>query len=109
MSSRRFFDVSSDGFLLEYLKNLGIEDDLLIINRTLSKDGKNTISLNGRTFTLSMLKEVAFRLVDIYSQAEHISLLKPSTHLGLLDGYGLKDCPEKQELEKCYEEYKNTE
>jgi DNA repair protein RecN (Recombination protein N) len=109
MSVEAVFDISGDAFMQTYFKENGIEGDLLIICRTLNKDGKNTINLNGRTLTLSMLREITSRLVDIYSQSEHISLLKPSTHIGLLDGYGLKDCDEKRQLEKCYAQYKKIE
>ncbi|MDD4002753.1 MAG: DNA repair protein RecN, partial [Clostridia bacterium] len=109
MSVEAVFDISGDNFMQSYFKENGIDGELLIICRTLNKDGKNTINLNGRTLTLSMLREITSRLVDIYSQSEHISLLKPSTHIGLLDGFGLKDCKEKEQLESCYVQYKKIE
>lgn len=108
MSVEAVFDIAGDGYMLSYLKDMGIEDDVMIICRTLSADGKNTIKLNGRTITLSMLREISSRLVDIYSQSEHISLLKPSTHIRLLDGYGLAGENIKEEIENCYNEYKKV-
>ena len=109
MSVEAVFDVSGDSGTLRYLEEQGFEDDLVIIYRTLNADGRGIINLNGRTITLSTLKEIAQRIIDIYSQAEHISLPKASTHLRLLDGYGgINHLSQMAELEKAYDEYRET-
>lgn len=81
------------------------EDEILVIRRKFSADGKNDIKVNGKTCTLSMLKNITASLVDIYGQNEYQSLSDPSEHLRILD-YFVK--AENQELFAALEsEYKN--
>jgi DNA repair protein RecN (Recombination protein N) len=61
--------------------------DSLLLSRELRVSGRNISRINGRTVNLTLLKEVGNRLVDIHGQGEHLSLLKPSSHLPLLDAY----------------------
>lgn len=73
----------------EYLDNMGIEaEDVLILRRKMSADGRNECRINGRLTTLSVLKGLTELLVDIHGQHEHQSLVKPSNHEGMLDGMG---------------------
>lgn len=82
-----------------------LEEDDLLISRTLTYNGKNEIRANGRVITLSMLKEITHKLVDVHGQSEHFALSKISTHLELLDKYG-KDKVEKEKV-KFKEKYDN--
>ena len=60
-----------------YLEDLGIErEDVLVLRRKMSVDGKNECRINGRISTLSTLKGLTELLVDIHGQHEHQSLLK---------------------------------
>ena len=43
--------------------------------------------INGRAVSLQILEEVTGRLVDIHGQGEHLNLLRPKTHVHLLDRY----------------------
>ena len=63
------------------------EDGSVLITRTLSETGKSVCRVNGSTVTVSMLKEIAEDLIDIYGQHEHQSLLNPSKHIRLLDRF----------------------
>ncbi|HEX2261440.1 MAG TPA: AAA family ATPase [Candidatus Binatia bacterium] len=60
-------------------------DDELIIKRVVSRAGKNRIYLGGSLCPLSVLSEIGPSMVHIYGQHEHHALLKPETHVGLLD------------------------
>ena len=86
--------------LQEKLEGNGIEpeeDGSVLITRTLSEAGKSVCRVNGSTVTVSMLKEIAEDLIDIYGQHEHQSLLNPSKHIRLLDrfcGAGFGDAME---------------
>ncbi len=81
-----FRDFSSD--VLNELDNLGFErDEILIIVRTLEKNGKSDIKINGNSATLSMLKSLTRFLVDSYSQHENLILLKQKNHIFLLDSF----------------------
>ena len=82
-----------------YLDDVGIDaEDVLVIRRKMSADGKNECRINGRVTTLSVLKGLTELLVDIHGQHEHQSLVKPANHEGMLDGIGgaeLAACREK--------------
>jgi DNA repair protein RecN (Recombination protein N) len=71
------------------LEQEGLEDDegILLLARELRANGRNICRINGRTVNLGLLREIGEVLVDIHGQGEHLSLLKPRSHLGLLDGY----------------------
>ena len=72
-----------------YIDDFGLDaDDVLIIRRKMSVDGKNECRINGRAVNLSVLRGLTALLVDIHGQHEHQSLLNPSNHLGLLDSIG---------------------
>lgn len=62
-----------------------------MLARELRANGRSICRVNGRTVTVSTLKEVGELLVDIHGQGEHLSLLQPRSHLPLLDSYGRLD------------------
>jgi DNA repair protein RecN (Recombination protein N) len=71
------------------LREAGYEvDDGLVIKRVVSRSGKNRIYLGGSLCPLNLLAEVGNALVHIYGQHEHHTLLKPETHMQLLDSFG---------------------
>ena len=63
-------------------------DDELIIRRVVSRSGKNRIYLGGSLCPLNLLSDIGPSIVHIYGQHEHHTLLRPETHLGLLDAFG---------------------
>ncbi|MFL7790724.1 MAG: DNA repair protein RecN [Anaerolineae bacterium] len=73
--------------VLEREELQGDEADLLLLGREVRLNGRNVCRLNGRTVTLALLREVADGLVDIHGQSEHLSLLRVSQHVNLLDRY----------------------
>ena len=91
----------------EYLDDIGIEcEDVLIIRRKMSVDGKNECRINGRVSTLSILKGLTELLVDIHGQHEHQSLLKSANHIKLLDDIGAaKIADVKQDVAKEHTRY----
>ncbi|MDE6275492.1 MAG: DNA repair protein RecN [Clostridia bacterium] len=90
------------------LKEYDIEaDDELILKRTLTVDGKNTCSVNGQRVTLSMLKEIANTLADIYSQHENVTALNSQYHLEIIDKYGEDSINKYKEIQNTlYIEYR---
>ena len=72
---------------LSLLKDLGIEEDEIVLSRTYSQDGKSTIRINGMPTTQGILKEVGEILVSSYSQHESIDLLKNKNHIIMHDNY----------------------
>ncbi|MGH2537743.1 MAG: DNA repair protein RecN [Candidatus Promineifilaceae bacterium] len=65
----------------------GEQDDSLTLARELRQNGRSICRVNGRAVGLSLLREIGERLVDIHGQGEHLSLLKPRSHLPLLDAF----------------------
>ena len=81
--------------VLPILEAQGLEDedesDAILLTRELRMNGRNICRVNGRAVSLSVLREVAEPLIDIHGQGEHLSLLKPSAHLPVLDAYARVD------------------
>ncbi len=65
---------------------LELADDL-IITREISANGRSTARVNGTLVPVAALRELAEGLVDITGQSEHLSLLRPSAQLDMLDQY----------------------
>ncbi|HLF74452.1 MAG TPA: DNA repair protein RecN [Anaerolineales bacterium] len=63
------------------------DPNYVVLTREIRKEGRNVARVNGRTVNVGLLKELGALLVDIHGQAEHLSLLDPRAHLGLLDRY----------------------
>lgn len=59
----------------------------LLVARELRQNGRNICRVNGRAVNLTVLRQIAEPLIDIHGQGEHLSLLKPRSHLPLLDSY----------------------
>lgn len=81
------------GKVKEKLEQLGVEfeNDEVLIQRKLTVDGKNVCRINGQVATLSMIKELAPLLVNIYGQHDEQTLLNVATHRGLVDSFGMLD------------------
>jgi DNA repair protein RecN (Recombination protein N) len=76
--------------MLPLLAEEGLEEDgshHLIIARELRDSGRNICRVNGRAVNLAVLSQIAEPLIDIHGQGDHLSLLKPRSHLPLLDAY----------------------
>ena len=73
----------------EILSREQLMDDpnYVVLTREVRKEGRSVARVNGRTVGVSLLKEIGGILIDIHGQAEHLSLLDPRAHLGLLDRY----------------------
>jgi DNA repair protein RecN (Recombination protein N) len=75
--------------ITEKLDGAGIDaDEDLVIRRLVSRSGKNRVYIGGTLCPLNVLAEIGMGLVHIYGQHEHQTLLRPETHIGLLDAFG---------------------
>lgn len=94
--------------VLEKLGVLGVEadeDGNVLIQRTLSQDGKSVCRINGQPSTVSLLREIGILLINIHGQHDNQRLLSPETHVQYLDSYG-KLRPMVEEYYEAYAEYK---
>ncbi len=95
--------------LSEYGVELG-EDGTVLIQRTISSDGRSRIYLNGRAIALALLKSITPYLVTVHGQSDTASLMDSKNHIELLDVYaGCSDTVEKygiayKKLEKIRKE-----
>lgn len=92
----------------ETLKELGLspeEDGTLLLTRELSRSGRHSCRINGRSVTLSMYQKVGQQLVDLHGQHAYQSLLRPSYQLQLLDNFaGLQAL--RQEVASIYAQWR---
>ncbi|MBO5143735.1 MAG: DNA repair protein RecN [Clostridia bacterium] len=63
------------------------ENENTILAREIYQNGRNICKINGKMATVSELKEVGEKLIDIHGQHDNQSLLDPKTHLELLDNF----------------------
>ena len=71
--------------------DLGIEPDEdgnLMLQREIHADGKNVCRIGSRPVTVSQLRQVGSRLVNIHGQHDGQQLLDEEQHLTFLDSYG---------------------
>ena len=75
--------------VLQTLEEMGFacEDSSLMIQRTVSIDGRSQTKLNGQTITQTVQKQIIPLLISIHGQMDSHRLLQKSTHLELLDAY----------------------
>ena len=73
----------------EILRECGIEDEgLLIISREISMNYPSISRINGRPITINSLSKITSKLVDIFGQHEHQSLLNIANHQLIIDSFG---------------------
>ena len=95
--------------VLEKLEEYGLErENTIIISRKISIDGKNECRVNGKQFTLSMLKSITAPLMDLHGQFQHQEILKQSNQLETLDDFGGDELKaKKNEYKKIYLQLKD--
>lgn len=84
------FDVAANAGVKAILDDQGIPLDdgaTLIISRFLSRQGKTAVLANGCHVTVGVLRQIGEELVDIHGQHEHQALLRPETHLAMIDSF----------------------
>lgn len=84
-------EVPSLSFLHAVLEAEGLDDpdtpDLIKLSREVRLTGRNNCRINGHSVNLQILGDVASLLIDVHGQGEHLNLLRPKTHVHLLDRY----------------------
>lgn len=63
------------------------DPDHVTLGREIRAVGRSVARVNGRSVSASLLRELGEYLVDVHGQSEHLSLLRVSRHLELLDNY----------------------
>ena len=97
--SATFTDVSKLAIKKALSLGFDVEDDMIILQRELFSNGKNTCRVNSRPATVSALKELSAYLVNIHGQSDNAELMSPSLHLRYIDALA-----ENSELLRDYRE-----
>lgn len=67
------------------------DDEVVVISREIQSKGKSISRVNGQVVTLSQLKLIMDKLINIHGQNEHQTLLESEHQRNLLDAYGGAD------------------
>ena len=83
------FDLSRQESLLPFLEERGWApgDGELILRREIQPGGRGRAFVGSHLASLSDLRELGERLLDLHGQHEHQALLRPAEHLSILDRY----------------------
>ncbi|WP_270170478.1 DNA repair protein RecN [Paenibacillus sp. SYP-B4298] len=106
------FDLPAMHPVWEKLSKYGIPanpEELLVIRRELSVQGKSVSRVNGQIVNLAALREIGEHLVNLHGQHEHQSLLKPEQHLEWLDIYaGIPLLEKKTQYREVFRNYQQV-
>ena len=82
------------------------QDDVCLLRRIISADGRSRAFINGNAVTMQQLKSLGERLLDIHGQHFHQSLGRRSIQRDLLDHFG-KLVDKRRETEVAFDKWKS--
>ncbi len=86
------FDLGGREDLIGWLREEELDDENACqLRRVIRSEGTSRAWINGRPVTLTQLKALGERLIEIHGQHEHQALLERHQQLGLLDAFGAHD------------------
>ena len=83
--SALFEDVGESTKVLLSEMGFECEDDSVMIARTVTAEGRSVARINGRSVTLSVMKEIASTLFNIHGQNDNQQLMRAASHIDILD------------------------
>jgi len=81
-----------------------VEDDCVVITRTLSSQGKSRVLVGSTVSSAAAVSSFAQSLIEIHAQSSSSKLMKPAVSRELLDRYGGIDLTQYQEIFTQYQE-----
>ena len=88
-AAKAFVSACFTGIAPALMEEFGIEpDEELLLQREIHTDGKNVCRVNGRPFTVTQLRALGNRLLNIHGQHDGQQLLDEEQHLVYLDAFG---------------------
>ncbi|SNY97576.1 DNA repair protein RecN [Halomonas sp. hl-4] len=101
------FDIQHLPAAIEWLSSRELPCDECLLRRVVTASGRSKAWINGQPATISDLKSLGERLVQIHGQHAHQALMREETHLALLDDYaGLREAA--QRLAATYHDWRST-
>src|SRR5699024_4423695 len=98
------FSIENKHHAIKHICNdygIDMQDEMIVLQRVITKNGKSICRVNGKLVTLAILKEFGKLLIDIHSQHETQSLMDVDNHIRLLDMY------DKKNIQPAKDEYNN--
>ena len=93
-ADKAFVSAAFSGIEPGLTEELGIQpepDGTLLLQREIQTDGKNVCRINGRPVTVSQLRALGTRLLNIHGQHDGQQLLDEEQHIVYLDSFGRTD------------------
>ncbi|WP_085560395.1 DNA repair protein RecN [Carnobacterium iners] len=116
------FSMEGNSMTYDLLEQYDIasENDDVIIQRDIHRNGKNVCRINGRLVNIATLRLIGETLIDIHGQNEHQELMNPERHLAMLDQFGGESLQKTKknycvtfskytQTKKAYRKWQNTE
>lgn len=104
------FEIDNERHIVfQKLEEFGIEveEETIILYRTINDNGKSVCRINGKLVPLSVLREIGNCLIDIHGQNENQVLMDEKQHIRLLDFFAAKELESvKEKYLQTYEQYK---
>ncbi len=82
------FDISNNIRAKEFLKEIDVNSDELIIRRSINSSGKSQAYINDEPTSLGFLKKVSGSILEICGQHDYSSLMDKAYHIDILDEFG---------------------
>lgn len=86
------FDVEPDHGVFNLLRDNDLLDsggqESVILRRTQNADGRTRAYVNDQPVSVTLLKQIGQRLVEIHGQHEERAMVDPATHRDLVDAFG---------------------
>src|SRR5699024_4814372 len=99
-------DADKTVFTLAKAHDIDVTDNMLILERIITKQGKSICKINHKMVTLSVLKQFGEKIVNIHSQHDTVQLMDHTTHIQLLDAFDEANIlPIKDEYDAIYTKY----
>lgn len=89
--------------------DIEIEDNMLVISRTISKNGRSVSKINNRTVNNSILSDIMLNILNVCGQHDSYTLFNRSDFVEILDSFCNDEFRKKlKELEMLYDKIKKA-
>ncbi len=87
-------------------QDLDAAEDVCLLRRVIQRSGRSRAYINGRSVTLTQLRELGEFLIELLGQHEHQKLLQPERQIALLDRFATLTADQEQiaEMYRCWRE-----
>ena len=86
------FELPADHPADDLLREQEIDpEDVLIVRRTLSADGRSRAFVNDQPVSVGFLARLGETLVEVHGQAAEVGLMKTANHRGILDRFAVNE------------------